>query len=154
MKTKTTDLVRGLLGRMAFTVPAGRPEACCVKSLESWRGRRAVGARRECLECGQILKAVLLDAHSAGRDDILPRGPGPAAVAKEAEPGYRVVGAFVSKTGLSPEAVPAALSTAGRSDASPEETEFGWWAGLAPDGAYLVEAERGVWVVLERTEGG
>jgi hypothetical protein len=153
--TNTEDLVRRCLGRVGFTAPAGRLAACCFKALEAWRDRRAAGARCECPECGQVLKAVLLGGHRAGRDDVLARGDGAAgAIAKEAEPSYRIAGVFLSRAHVSPAAVEAALSRAGLAPGGPVETEFGWWAGAAPDGALGVEAERGVWLVLEEIAVG
>jgi hypothetical protein len=154
--TNTEDLVRGLLGRVAFEAPAGAPRGCCFKTLEDGRGpRAAAGTRRECPECGQLLKAVLLGARRGGRDDVLARGPGgAAAIAKEADPGYRIAGVFVSKGLVSPSDLEAALSRAGFSVGAPAETEFGWWAGAAPDGALLVEAARGVWIVLQEVMVG
>lgn len=147
------DLVRGLLGRIAFEAPAGAPRGCCFKTLADGQARRAAGTRHECLECGQLLKAVLLGPGRAGRDDVLARGPGgAAAIAKEADVGYRVAGVFVSKGAVSPSEMEVALSKTGLSTGAPAESEFGWWAGGAPDGALLVEAERGVWLVLEEID--
>ncbi len=158
MKTDTTnteDLLRGLLGRIAFATPAGRPAGCCFKALGALRSRRVAGVRVECSECGQTLKAVILGEHRAGRDDLLARGLGAGtAIAKEAERSYRIGGVFVSKELVSPLEIEAALSRAGLSPGVPIESEFGWWAGEVPDGALCVEAERGVWLVLQEIAVG
>lgn len=152
--TNTEELMRALLGRVAFAAPAGAPRGCCFRTLESLRPRRAAGARQECPECGQVLKAVLLGAGRAGRDDVLARGASAgAAIAKEAAVGYRVAGVFVSKGAVSPGEIEAALSKAGLAPGAPAASEFGWWAGTAPDGALAVEAERGVWLVLQEIDG-
>ncbi len=155
-KTNTEELVRGLLGRIAFEAPAGTPGGCCVKTLTDARGPRVpAGTRRECPECGQLLKAVLLGTGRAGRNDVLACGPdGATAIAKEADAGYRVAGLFVSKGDVSPTEMEVALSKAGLSAGAPAESEFGWWAGRAPDGAMLVEAERGIWLVLQEIDVG
>lgn len=154
--TNTEDMVRGLLGRIAFEVSAGAPRGCCFKTLADGRSRRgAAGTRRECPECGQLLKAVLLGPGRAGRNDVLARGPdGAAAIAKEADAGYRVAGVFVAKGAVSPSEMERALSKTGLSTGAPAESEFGWWAGAAPDGALLVEAERGIWLVLQEIDVG
>lgn len=153
--TNTDGLLRGLLGRIAFVTPAGRPAGCCFKALEALRSRRVAGARVECQECGQTLKAVILGEHRAGRDDVLARGLGAGmAIAKEAERSYRLGGVFASRGLVSPSEIEAALSRAGLSADAPAESEFGWWAGEVPDCALLVEAERGVWLVLQEIAVG
>ncbi|MCC6311577.1 MAG: hypothetical protein IT345_11790 [Trueperaceae bacterium] len=150
--TNTEELMRSLLGRVAFAAPVGAPRGCCLRALEATRSRRAAGARHECPECGQVLKGVWLGAGRAGRDDVLARGAG-AAIAKEAAVGYRVAAVFVSKGAASPGEIDAALSRAGLAPGAPAASEFGWWAGTAPDGALAVEAEPGVWLVLQEIDG-
>jgi hypothetical protein len=134
--TKTPeDLVKRLLGGIAFEAPAGVPRGCCLKALAHGGHRRtAAGARYECPECGQVVKAVLLGAGRAGRDDVLARGPGAGtAIAKESDTDYRIAGTFVSKEYVSPPELEAALSRAGFSPGALVESEFGWWAGGTPD---------------------
>ncbi len=55
---------------------------------------------------------------------------------------------------MSPSGTENALSKAVLFTGAPTESEFGWWAGRAPDGALLVEAERGIWLVLQEIDVG